>query len=592
MSSKRSGFLVAGSITAVMALIVVCAIFSTQSWESIVTASNLSDSMFDDRNRYVMRNFDLARPMSNFLNGLGGMWGIPMWAFYVNRGQAITSFGKQNKDNAIAKFVTAEKAYLQTPFTGFRTFIRATCGDKHFTYMPFFPRTSDDSDQQHLQRNMIIGMNEMEIEEINLDKNLQTNILYFIAPEQTFPSLVRSATFTNLDEHHELEMEILDGLGQIIPNGLGNNNIDAMGRTMEAWMNVYNVGDTQSDNTHITLPFFHISQDTADTPQVKIIRDGYFAISYMDGENAAIDAEGKREVLPFVVDPTVIFGTDTTLTNPSGFFKHKSDIDHFLSSSQGTTSRTPCAFAGTKIKVPPGHNITITSVYGYAESLETFVGKYTPLLRDVLYSKEKRIAAEKVVDSITSRVATNTSSEVFNSYIKQDFLDNILRGGLPIQIGENDRKKNFHIYSRIHGDIERDYNYFQIDTTYFSQGPGNFRDVCQNRRLDVFLTPEIGDFNLRMFLSFIQSDGFNPLTIASTVFKIPYENIDSVLVTLKINDPLGDGAPAAVVKDVLRRTFRPGQFFRDVEASGVSFGIAKEEVVAKLISHANQDFAG
>ncbi len=68
--------------------------------------------------RYIMRNFDTAKPMSSFLNGLGGVWGLPAWAFYVNRGQGISSFGKQNKDSAIAKFVTAEKAYQQTPFTG------------------------------------------------------------------------------------------------------------------------------------------------------------------------------------------------------------------------------------------------------------------------------------------------------------------------------------------------------------------------------------------------------------------------------------------------------------------------------------------
>lgn len=65
-----------------------------------------SNSEFDSQNRYILHNFDLARPMSNFLNGLATVWGIPLWAFYVNRGQAITSFGKQNKDAAIAKFVT------------------------------------------------------------------------------------------------------------------------------------------------------------------------------------------------------------------------------------------------------------------------------------------------------------------------------------------------------------------------------------------------------------------------------------------------------------------------------------------------------
>lgn len=74
-----------------------------------------SGTAFDNQNRYILRDFDLARPMSNFLNGLAGVWGIPMWAFYVNRGQAITSFGKQNKDSAIAKFVTVSDLSSLSP---------------------------------------------------------------------------------------------------------------------------------------------------------------------------------------------------------------------------------------------------------------------------------------------------------------------------------------------------------------------------------------------------------------------------------------------------------------------------------------------
>jgi hypothetical protein len=297
-------------------------------------------------------------------------------------------------------------------------------------------------------------------------------------------------------------------------------------------------------------------------------------------------------LLPFIVDPSVVFGTDTSLTNPSGFFNARADLDRLMTSPQGTTSRTPCSFAGAKIHVPAGHNVTITSVYGYAGSLETLVGKYSTILRAPKYSEEKRTAANTVVSEVVSLVETNTSSTVFNAYINQDFLDNVLRGGLPIQLGEEHSKKNFHVFSRIHGDIERDYNYFQIDTTYFSQGPGNFRDVCQNRRIDVLLSPVIGDFNLRMFLSFVQADGYNPLTVASPVFKLAYEKIDDLIKTLAVEDPLGTGAPAAVVKDALRRSFRPGQFFRDMDASSVTFGISKDEVVAKLISSADQDFAG
>lgn len=114
-------------------------------------------------------------------------------------------------------------------------------------------------------------------------------------------------------------------------------------------------------------------------------------------------------------------------------------------------------------------------------------------------------------------VETKTSCKVFDSYIQMNFIDNVLRGGLPINLATStassssspdidpipsidtisltaslplpsvgdQNPKIFHAFSRIHGDLERDYNNFQLDPTYFSQGPGNFRDIAQNRRSDV-----------------------------------------------------------------------------------------------------------
>lgn len=64
---------------------------------------------FDTFGRYIMHNYDEDKPMADFLPALGGIWGYPMWAFYVNRGQGITAFGINNKDGGIAKFNTAEK---------------------------------------------------------------------------------------------------------------------------------------------------------------------------------------------------------------------------------------------------------------------------------------------------------------------------------------------------------------------------------------------------------------------------------------------------------------------------------------------------
>ena len=149
-----------------------------------------------------------------------------MWCFYVNRGQGIASFGIQNKDNPISKFNTADKAYQQTPYTGFRTFVKGLRLGQRFNYMPFFPQ---DASNPVAERNMMIGMNEMEIEEINDSLGLQTNVLYFTIPNEDFPGLVRKTTFKNLDTTSPLQIEVLDGLAKLIPSGLNNGALDAMG---------------------------------------------------------------------------------------------------------------------------------------------------------------------------------------------------------------------------------------------------------------------------------------------------------------------------------------------------------------------------
>merc|ERR1719487_1214317 len=121
---------------------------------------------------------------------------------------------------------------------------------------------------------------------------------------------------------------------------------------------------------------------------------------------------------------------------------------------------------------------------------------------------------------------------------------------------DHDKPKIVHTFSRIHGDIERDYNNFVIDPTYYSQGPGNFRDINQNRRSDVHFSPYVADFNVRMFLSFVQADGYNPLTVAPTNFKVPLEALDPLINSMNIYSP-ANGHLA--MKKILSKPFRIAQ---------------------------------
>jgi hypothetical protein len=564
------------------ALISIASLVLAYSFMSSISDTSLlgevaTNQSFDEFGRFVMTNFDSRKPMSNFLAGVGGLWGVPMWLFYVNRGQGVQSFGTANKDGGIAAFQTAEKAYQETALTGFRTFLKGERPNSKecWKYQPFMPDPSD----KKVERDMKIGMNEFEIEERNNELGLQTNILYYTSSFEDFPALIRKTTFTNTDSSQPLEIEVLDGLAKLIPHGLTSVSIAAMGRTLEAWMKVYNVGNGKGDKTH---PFFRITQGTADTSTVQLIKEGHFAVSYINDDSIS---GAEYPALPFILDPSIVFDSDTSYLNPKGFFGAE-DFETFIKQDQGVTARTPCAYAAAKLVIPAGKSITMTTVLGHSPDLETFVGTIDKKIRAKDFSSTMRTNSNKLVDDLTQRVSSNTNYKIFDDYVKQDMLDNVLRGGLPLQLGK-DEKKTFHVYSRIHGDIERDYNNFLIDTTYYSQGPGNFRDVNQNRRTDSLHSPEIGDFNIRNFLSFVQYDGYNPLTVASTNFKIKDKHLPDVLKLLGIDEMEEN------VKWILTNSYRPGQLFRDLQNIGFDFknNEMKQEILDQIMDYSEQVFA-
>src|SRR5258706_16133734 len=85
---------------------------------------------------FIIENYNAASPFSSFFPGLAGENGKPMWLFYTNRGQAVASFGVNNKDGSMLEFLPANKAYQATPLLGFRTFVSMS-NQKGIWHEPF-----------------------------------------------------------------------------------------------------------------------------------------------------------------------------------------------------------------------------------------------------------------------------------------------------------------------------------------------------------------------------------------------------------------------------------------------------------------------
>ncbi|CAN0035910.1 unnamed protein product, partial [Discosporangium mesarthrocarpum] len=245
--------------------------------------------------------------------------------------------------------------------------------------------------------------------------------------------------------------------------------------------------------------------------------------------------------------------------------------------------RTPCAFAGASLSLSPGESVTLTSIYGDAEDLNKLTGVIAPRASAKGFSAKKLEEAQTLVERLTDKVKTESRSPLLDGFISQVYLDNFLRGGRPSILGERSDPKVMYTFSRIHGDLERDYNFFVIDSTYFSQGPGDFRDVNQNRRTDVMTEPRVEDFNVRLFLSLTQADGYNPLHVGTSVFMLPSDGVAQECCSPCSLSPL-----SVTTTRLPNRSFLPGGLFKEIKDKNIMLKVSYAEFLHSIASAASQ----
>ncbi len=440
---------------------------------------------------FVIENYNQARPFSSFLPGIAGLFGKPMWVFYANRGQCISSFGVRNKGSSMLEFYPANKAYSMTPLLGFRTFVRFKKGSAWHFYEPFRVNAGDACRQI-----LSIRAHEIELEETNRPLGLRVRVVMFNAPNEDLPVLVRQLQIENIGRQ-VFKGEIMDGLPQVVPYGLNEYLLKMMSRTMEAFAEVPHVSDK--------LPFFKLKTEPSDKPEVEWITGGFFAFSFLRGTP-----------LPILVDPESIFGSDTSFQNPLLFTSGKS----VMNAPQRTESRFACSFSYAPLAVPAGGGMKISSFYGQADAWPEAEAFRRRIQAVSSYAEAKREEKAMVLADVTDFFAVHSASQELDAYSRQSYLDNVLRGGQPLVVSDGPASQMFHVYSRKHGDMERDYNFFELSPTYFSQGNGNYRDINQNRRSETFLHTRLNAGNIETFFNLLQLDGYNPLVIQYEKFHV------------------------------------------------------------------------
>lgn len=512
-----------------------------------------------DENRYfVIEDFDRAKTFSSFLPGLAGLYGIPIWSFYVNRGQAIVSFGVQDKNHAITEFFPANQAYQRVSMNGFRTFIKLS-GDGGSTV--FEPFSAYGSTKSHT-RNMFIKENELKIEEVNHQYGIKTVVTYFTLPNENFGALVRKVEIENISGSAQ-QLEILDGLPAIIPFGIDDAAYKAVGNTLKSWMDVFNLENR--------IPYYRVRSSTNDSAEVEEVSKGHFYLSFSE----------DGELLSPIVDADLVFGFNSSLSYPNNF--ESKTIQELTSAQPVTSNKVPCGFTALGQEFKDGGKITFHTLVGHVKDIE-IINKKAAEITTADYMERKYQESQSLVTAITDDVLTKTGSPLFDAYVKQSYLDNVLRGGYPISLETDGEPYIYYVFSRKHGDLERDYNFFSLAPEFFSQGNGNFRDVNQNRRNDVLFHPETGDYNIKLFMSLIQADGYNPLVVKGASFELTDKEEWAWL-----KEMFTDSSDAEYIRKKLAGTFTPGDILQTISDRDIQLTTPLPEFLKRVLSRSSQN---
>jgi hypothetical protein len=496
---------------------------------------------------FVVDNYNWAPAFSNFLPGIAGKWGIPLWLYYVSRGQAVSSFGVRDKNGQILEFYSFNKAVMRVAREGFRTFVRL---DDRETYEPF-QKTSDPRVHQQL----VVSASELVLHETNAAHGLAFDVAYFPLPNMRVAGLVRELTIRNTSSAPR-RVECIDGLPRILPFGLDQARIKGIPRHIEGMMGV---GDCDG------AAVYRLKQTADDSEQVAQLHEAHFYVSV-----------GARLGAGLIVDPDAVFGEPMSYDRPWTF--ETGGIDAVLAAPQYRDNKTPSALTARAATLAPGESMSILSVIGYAHSDADLLAAKPLLLQPELLAGKRRENTH-VIDEIGQHAFTASASPAFDAYARQTFLDNVVRGGMPVMFETNRERVAFYMYSRQNGDLERDYHFFVLEPTYLSQGTGHYRSVLQNRRTDVWFFPETEDANLITFLDLVQLDGYNPLEVGISRFQV----VDRARAERELAEHVTDPAARDELLTYIERAFTPGELVMRLESAGRRPEAGWQAVLAEVI---------
>ncbi len=499
-----------------------------------------------DGDGYLIRDYHRRMPFAGFLPGLAGEVGVPLWAFYVNRGQAVCSFGLGSKEGAILDFQPANQAWARVEREGFRSFLITEGPGGPSLIEPFCGAAPE------ARRIMRVGAAEVSVREESA--GLEWEAVYFTLANCRSGGLLRRLSLRNRGASRLLGV-LADGLPRIVPSGISSFHIKGMSHTAQAWMG--------AEEPEAGLGFYRVTSSLEDSTEVRAYREGHFSLS--------LDGRGRR--LGLIRDPALVFGPDLGFGLPLALMEDGGSAALKACERPGTDLRNvwPCAFSIARIDLESGEEWTVWTLIGHARSAEE-ARAMAALADGTAWFEAKRAENGRIISAILDEADCRSADPAFDAYCRQTWLDNVLRGGRPRLFASAAGPALLPLYARKHGDLERDYNSFELPPCPLSSGYGAYRDLNQNQRSDIWFELGAEDADLIEFLSLIKADGTNPLVVQGRAFSLSPE----------VASALEAEYPGLANGGILRSPFEPGPLLGTLMDTGLDEKKAMESLEAIL----------
>ncbi len=489
---------------------------------------------FDNETYYKISNSDQMRPF--FISLISNS---NHWMFISSNGGL--SAGRKDSDHALFPYYTDDKITESTETTGSKTILKVQKKNKVFLWEPFSDRYKG---VYNIKRNLYkndLG-NKIVFEEHNLD--LELTYRYQWNSSDTY-GFVKKVTLIN-DTDTSVNIELIDGLQNIIPYGVGealqnasSNLVDAYKRNElipETGIGIYALSSIIVDkaepsealksniiwslgfkNTKYLVSSLQLDRFRSGLPihqetDVKAEKGAYFVCS-----NIQLTANEQTQWM-FIADVNQTINSITEIsekirTDTNIAVSIQEDID------RGTSNLLELAGASDAIQLSTNK----------LRNTRHFSNTLFNIMRGGIFDDNYKI--EKW-DFCTYLAQANTI--VFQNVQEQlkqlpeQFLLSQLKE-IAYQSQDKDYRRLCLEYmplkfSRRHGDPSRPWNKFSINTRNEIDGSkildyeGNWRDIFQNWEALALSYPEFIESMIHKFLNATTFDGYNPYRVTKDGF--------------------------------------------------------------------------